>query len=107
MIFSRFAVPKLVQSPIILNRFDTRRLYSSTSIQPAEDLDPDKADEPQTLSNEPTEQPDIKAKPRYMSRGKLLAAHKARVVPDLKEEDLEETFVRGEFSLPLFAISNT
>ncbi|CAE6396921.1 unnamed protein product [Rhizoctonia solani] len=33
--------------------------------------------------------------PKYISRGKLMAAHRARVAPELKEEDLEETFVRG------------
>ncbi|CAE6433330.1 unnamed protein product [Rhizoctonia solani] len=33
--------------------------------------------------------------PRYISRGKLMAAHRARMVPELKEEDLEEMFVRG------------
>ncbi|CAE6425717.1 hypothetical protein ACGC1H_004765 [Rhizoctonia solani] len=33
--------------------------------------------------------------PKYISRGKLMAAHRARVTPELKEEDLEETFVRG------------
>ena len=31
--------------------------------------------------------------PRYYSQ--LKKAHKERVVPELKEEDLEETFVRG------------
>ncbi|KAI0329834.1 hypothetical protein GY45DRAFT_1252005 [Cubamyces sp. BRFM 1775] len=37
---------------------------------------------------------DPKAKvPRYFSQ--LKKAHKGRVVPELKEEDLEETFVRG------------
>ncbi|KAJ1310330.1 hypothetical protein OPQ81_007069 [Rhizoctonia solani] len=34
-------------------------------------------------------------RPKYISRGKLLAAHRARVIPELKEEDLEEMFVRG------------
>ncbi|CAE6384216.1 unnamed protein product [Rhizoctonia solani] len=33
--------------------------------------------------------------PKYISRGKLMAAHRARVIPELKEEDLEEMFVRG------------
>ncbi|KAH7340331.1 hypothetical protein B0J17DRAFT_650955 [Rhizoctonia solani] len=34
-------------------------------------------------------------RPKYISRGKLMAAHRARTMPELKEEDLEETFVRG------------
>ncbi|CAE6460092.1 unnamed protein product [Rhizoctonia solani] len=34
-------------------------------------------------------------RPKYLSRGKLMAAHRARTMPELKEEDLEETFVRG------------
>ncbi|KAG8707809.1 hypothetical protein FRC08_000272 [Ceratobasidium sp. 394] len=35
-----------------------------------------------------------------MSRGKLLAAHRARIVPEIREEDLDETFVRGVGSGP-------
>lgn len=85
---------RLVQYPAGINYIDARRLYASTSTQPQEDLEPDKADETQALHDEPAE-PDGKARPKYLSRGKLLAAHRARVVPELKEEDLEETFVRG------------
>ncbi|CAE6470545.1 unnamed protein product [Rhizoctonia solani] len=35
-------------------------------------------------------------RPKYISRGKLMTAHRARVLPELKEEDLDEMFVRGE-----------
>lgn len=42
------------------------------------------------------EAPDRLDRSKYISRGKLMAAHRAREVPELKEEDLEETFVRGE-----------
>ena len=38
------------------------------------------------------------AVPRYYSQ--LKKAHKERVVPELKEEDLEEKFVRGTFYHP-------
>ncbi|CAE6515537.1 unnamed protein product [Rhizoctonia solani] len=41
------------------------------------------------------EAPDRLDRSKYISRGKLMAAHRAREVPELKEEDLEETFVRG------------
>ncbi|KDN49433.1 hypothetical protein RSAG8_02135, partial [Rhizoctonia solani AG-8 WAC10335] len=34
-------------------------------------------------------------RPKYISRGKLMTAHRARVLPELKEEDLDEMFVRG------------
>ncbi|KAG9104927.1 hypothetical protein FRC06_004994 [Ceratobasidium sp. 370] len=57
-----------------------------------EDLEPDKADESQELHDDHS---DAKVKPRYTSRGKLLAAHRARIVPEMREEDLDETFVRG------------
>ncbi|KAG9121925.1 hypothetical protein FRC07_001895 [Ceratobasidium sp. 392] len=54
-----------------------------------EDLEPDKIDESKGLHDD---RPDVAAKTRHISRGKLLAAHRARVVPELKEEDLDETF---------------
>lgn len=38
------------------------------------------------------------SKPQSLSA--LRKAHKERVVPELREEDLEESFVRGLFSLP-------
>lgn len=108
IIFSWLAVSqsaaRLVQYPAGINYIDARRLYASTSTQPQEDLEPDKADETQALHDEPAE-PDGKARPKYLSRGKLLAAHRARVVPELKEEDLEETFVRGELPAAFITIS--
>jgi hypothetical protein len=75
----------------------SRRLYSSTSPQIPEDLEPDKTDESQELHE--SGQLDAGAGPKYLSRGKLLAAHRARVVPELREEDLDETFVRGELPI--------
>ncbi len=35
-----------------------------------------------------------------MNYSVLKNAHKERVIPELREEDLEETFVRGMSSLP-------
>lgn len=35
------------------------------------------------------------ARQRFKSRAALIQAHKQRVVPELREEDLEEMFVRG------------
>lgn len=35
------------------------------------------------------------AKKRFKSRAALIQAHKQRIVPELREEDLEERFVRG------------
>ena len=57
-------------------------LLFMTSPEPAPELAP----EPITTQTPP-------AVPRYYSQ--LKKAHKERVVPELKEEDLEETFVRG------------
>jgi hypothetical protein len=77
-----------------------QRLYSNTPSQPPEDLEPDKADESQELLD--GGQSDAGAGPKYLSRGKLLAAHRARVVPELREEDLDETFVRGELPIRIY-----
>ncbi|KAF8610830.1 hypothetical protein BDV93DRAFT_550612 [Ceratobasidium sp. AG-I] len=95
MIFSRFAVARPIQLPATLNRLHTQRPYATALNQPPEDLEPDKADETQALPDESIGQAEVKATPKYISRGKLLAAHRARVVPELREEDLDETFVRG------------
>lgn len=66
-----------------------RRRRHSTSLLDAAPLDT--ASPPQTP-------------PRYYSA--LKKAHKDRIIPELREEDLEETFVRGmAFDLFHFTIS--
>ncbi|KAG9095863.1 hypothetical protein FS749_009584 [Ceratobasidium sp. UAMH 11750] len=67
-------------------------LYSTSPVKGSEDLEPDKTDESQELHDGHS---DARIKPNYMSRGKLLAAHRARIVPEIREEDLDEAFVRG------------
>ncbi|KAG8749848.1 hypothetical protein FRC12_013197 [Ceratobasidium sp. 428] len=71
----------------------SRNQYSIAPASGLEDLEPDKTDETEGLQDNRS---DASSNPRYMSRGKLLAAHRARAIPELKEEDLDETFVRGE-----------
>jgi hypothetical protein len=60
-----------------------------------ERVDPGETDEEPEV--ERSEVADATDSSRYISRGKLMAAHRARVMPELKEDDLEEMFVRGEF----------
>ncbi|QRW27300.1 RF-1 domain protein [Rhizoctonia solani] len=51
--------------------------------------------EEEELPVERSDASDVMQSPRYISRGKLMAAHRARMIPELREEDLEEMFVRG------------
>ncbi|KAF8710335.1 RF-1 domain, partial [Rhizoctonia solani] len=52
-------------------------------------------EEDEELPVERSDASDVMQIPRYISRGKLMAAHRARMIPELREEDLEEMFVRG------------
>ncbi|KAG8692731.1 hypothetical protein FRC09_010995 [Ceratobasidium sp. 395] len=70
----------------------SRNSYSTTPTDGLEDLEPDETDETEGFQDKHS---DASTKPRYMSRGKLLAAHRARTIPELRDEDLDETFVRG------------
>lgn len=82
----------------ILGFLNSRRFYSSIPSQAPEDLEPDKTD--QELHD--SRQSDTGTGPKYLSRGKLLAAHRARVIPELRKEDLDETFVRGELFILIY-----
>ncbi|KAF8758377.1 RF-1 domain [Rhizoctonia solani] len=54
-------------------------------------------EEEEELPVERSDASDVMQSPRYISRGKLMAAHRARMIPELREEDLEEMFV-GKWS---------
>ena len=47
------------------------------------------------MSSKDTIQHDNQPKARKLNYSALKEAHKTRIVPDLLEEDIEETFVRG------------
>ncbi|QRW00254.1 hypothetical protein RhiJN_28272 [Ceratobasidium sp. AG-Ba] len=81
---------KFIAATILVKISGSWSTYSSL-IKDDGNLEPDKADEGQRGADHQANG----EKPKHMSRGKLLAAHRARVVPELKEGDLEETFVRG------------
>ncbi|KAG8763064.1 hypothetical protein FRC11_006258 [Ceratobasidium sp. 423] len=75
------------------NEADTHTDKSSPLELEDESVLPEELDE--TRESWEQETLDHMNRPKYMSRGKLMAAHRAREIPELKEEDLEEMFVRG------------